>query len=769
MLYCPKCSRTYEKGTRRFCDTDGSRLLPAEPEAHPKNVFASILGKTLTGRETIGKPAAPAETAFKPLEIENIFKSENDSAIAAKVEENSSKPIARLIKPFEIPVSQAKLGNRTQNPPGRAALSWENPDVLVGQTVKGRYLITEKLSEDETSIAYLAEDRIGGGKKVVVRVLMDEDVTNAASKTLAEERVALSHINHPNVAHLLDSGELPEGIPFIITEFVAGVSLREKLETGGQFDAQRAARIVRQAADALNEVHQNGILHRNLKPENIILSVSEAGIEQVKVTDFGVFDGLEEQGAEQLAYLAPEQIAGDAPDFTGDVYSLAAIAYRMLTGRPPFDFSTESELLKAQKNGFITQPTDVRQDISPAADEILQKALSYDTAERYPKARDFGDAFYNALTNAELQKKPADDTEILPEEEKILRQAKLSSISEIVEQNSLIDVESLPETEISIERETDAEKINAEKINREEATAKNGAIGETVGINENPVRQKHSPASNNPVNTWRAGSVILGILILCAIGWGALNYFQNRPAQTVNVPPPLNNQPAIAEKPVNSAAENPNNVAEKSLPSIESKTPDAPRVVQPPDTVYFQNSRENLKGDLLKNFRGFSFYYPKDWAKNASLTNFADVARVGATGTPIEQMIVGYYESKGDFAADEKNFARLVQESNKSLAKEIPDYQLISQGETQLNGESKAFEMKFQGSGVTKNGDKITLWGRRLWIPAARDGAKTGLKVTMLATSNSPEVKSADDVGVKGELASVLQTFEPDSLVATPH
>lgn len=186
------------------------------------------------------------------------------------------------------------------------------------------------------------------------------------------------------------------------------------------------------------------------------------------------------------------------------------------------------------------------------------------------------------------------------------------------------------------------------------------------------------------------------------------------------------------------------------------------------NTVLFQNSKENLKDDLARNFRGFSFYYPNDWVNTQSSTNFADVAQISATGTPIEQFLVSYYDSKGTFAADLETFPALAEQSAQDLEKSLNDkFNLISQGETKLKGKWEAYEMKFQGEGVTKNGDRITLWGKRLWLPADRNGVRTGFVLTLLATSLSQEVKSADDVGVKGELASVLETFEPTLTVSS--
>ncbi len=107
----------------------------------------------------------------------------------------------------------------------------------------------------------------------------------------------------------------------------------------------RAAPFIRQATYALSEAHQNGVLHRNLKPENIILTISEIGNEQVKLTNFGVSKG----NNKNLDYKAPEQVEGNLASYASDIYSLAAITYQMLTNRLPFSASSADDLSKAQR------------------------------------------------------------------------------------------------------------------------------------------------------------------------------------------------------------------------------------------------------------------------------------------------------------------------------------------------------------------------------------------------------------------------------------
>jgi len=204
--------------------------------------------------------------------------------------------------------------------------------------------------------------------------------------------------------------------------------------------------------------------------------------------------------------------------------------------------------------------------------------------------------------------------------------------------------------------------------------------------------------------------------------------------------------------------------------STDTEMPPLARTIpQPPNTNFFQNSKQNLRGDLLVNFVGFSMYYPKHWKVNGpqqrssatSRGKFIDIARNTPDGRMQEQMLISYYPSKGTYNADSEKFAQLAKETNDTLKNILPGYQMVSHGETKINGDWRAYEVKFQGVGQVAGGEKLMVWGRRLFIPAARPGTRNGFEITMLATSFAPEVKGPDDVGVYGELAGILYTFEP--------
>lgn len=747
MLYCPKCQTTYKEGTQRFCSNEGARLVPAPNSGRPINnenqVFSGILNRIAPGGEN--KLTLPTNSKFvknepvntnhsnfaAPLETK-IFKTEPD--LAEKIdEEETQKALPRVIKPSEIPSSQASLGDRKLNPAGRSALSWENPDALLGQTVKGRYVVTEKIGEDENSIAYLAEDKIADAKKVVVRVLMDEDQSDFFTrKIFAEERVSLSLLNHPNIARILDSGELLEGKPFIISEYTGGKSLADKLDSKANFSLLETLRIVRQIADALSEAHQNGVLHRDLKPENIILTAAgnSGGAEQVKLINFGnAVGGVSEEGIE---FKSPEQLEGNRANYASDVFSLAVVAYRLLTGQMPFMGNSVDDLIEDMREGKIAGPTKLRTDLPSTIDLIIEKALSFDPSERYPKARDFGDAFSNALTKS----------------------LHTNTGAQVDNKDDVLEISPLEAADNGISAKA-LENIEVASAAISENGDRSGVLSENKKALKEISSQPLTPeALKNSRNNFVVSS-ILGIILLSATIWVVWAYFLNSPVQ-----------PGVVEAPAESVFPDVTTDDSKlpsSSPKDDSESTPLPRtIIQPPNTVYFQNRKENLKGDLAKNFLGFSLYYPEDWKENDAQGKFLDISKDASSGTPIEQMLISYYDSKGTFKMDTALFPSLVKETNSTLKEIVPNYEVVSEGETTVNNGWRAYEVKFKGSGKTANGENITLWGRRLFIPTARVGMKNGYVITMLATSLSPAVKNVDDVGVSGELAEVLKTFEPN-------
>jgi eukaryotic-like serine/threonine-protein kinase len=770
MLYCQKCQHEYEDNGQRFCVNDGQRLVPvgsSQKNASSGGVFSTILGDILELDRNSSRFAPASEfVRFETNKLESAsVKPESFPAAIKEVEETAiekpvSKPFSRIINPAEISSAQAASGSReTQPSEQREAVSREKPQVLIGQLVKGRYFITEQLRQNESSVTYLAEDKLTPGKKVFVCVLMEED--SDRNREFIEERVALSHINHPNINRVIDSGALPEGKAFIISEFIEGTPLKEILAQNAEFDVKRTARIIRQTAYALSEAFQNGVLHGNLSPEDIILSVNETGSEQVKVTNFSVSSG--DLKSKNFWYKSPEHFAGNV-SFASDIYSLAIIAYQMLTGRLPFNAAAAGEHLRLRREGMTLRPSNFRLDVSFSADEILEKALSVKPSDRYPKARDFGDALYNALTEAAENKSKSAEPENAGVEGGLIidEQNDLLSVSNLFENKSKTE----PQAEIlnlsdSIQIAAPAAPMNANLFDKPGTIHEADEPSEQIRPPEDLAWQRRSTDPMKSVKSSWTVFAVLGIVLLFAGLWGVWAFFLNN----ANDPP---SAPAVVENQPTAATENPSvpaPVQPETAIAEESEIPPPARIVEsPPNSVYFENSKENTSKELLKSFRGFSLYYPNNWKKNKAENKFIDVSMDAPNGIPVEQIMISPYESKGTFSKDKELFPKLVEKSNKDLSKSLDGkYEVVSEGETTIqNGRWKAYEVKFRAEGNV-SGEKTTVWGRRLWIPVQRPGASSGFIITMLATSYSNDIKSVEDVGVKGKLAEILYTFEPDT------
>jgi serine/threonine protein kinase len=661
----------------------------------------------------------PGESQTEP----QIFFELGNNADILPVSEPGSADIyttqtIRKIDPTKVSEGHFEIETSYEAPDVFANFDIENPEKLVGNLVKGRYKLIEFLGGDETGFAYLAEDRIVSGKTVLARVHFDGESDEMIESILAEERITLSHFSHPNIARMIDSGEFANGSYFLICEYIDGLSIDDILAIHGRFDPKRASRVIRQISNALNEAHQEGILHRDIRPGNIVIDPDVGTIEQAKLVNFGASNG--EPNDDNLVYKSPEVIDGRINTIVGDIFSLAVVSYEMLTGRLPFEGKSKNDILRAQYAGPAAMPSELRPDLPPAVDNVFIKALSFKPAERYKRAREFSDALTTALA------------EVSAPQEEIVEQPKIVNLQPLTPDVKPIPAESKPSPRIQIPAARKADPL-LPKTDQEKKS-----------------RSSRLPQERSYKLWYIAGA---GILIL-AIGLAVIWYFIGK--SLTGVPQ------GVGQLNSNQA---------EALPATENvEIPAQPRnLAQPPNTDQYQNIKENLNGDLVTNFVGFSLFYPKNWTVNGPQPSesaetrgkFLDISRSTADGKMQEQMLVSYYPSGGTMAADAAKFPQLVRETNETLKKILPGYQMISEGEIVFNGNWRAYEVKFQGGGTSSTGETLIVWGRRLYVPAARPGAPNGFEITMLATSYAENVKGIDEVGVRGELGPILHSFEP--------
>jgi hypothetical protein len=183
----------------------------------------------------------------------------------------------------------------------------------------------------------------------------------------------------------------------------------------------------------------------------------------------------------------------------------------------------------------------------------------------------------------------------------------------------------------------------------------------------------------------------------------------------------------------------------------------------PPDSEKFTNSSANLDGKLAEHYLGFTFYYPKSWQPDPKAgvpgaSNFVKVERRLPPDFTQENFAVGWYTSGGTFVTDLPNYPKLVEFMSGNLSKNFPEYHKVSEGPTRI-GSMDAYEFRFESlSKGTEKGD-IHLWGRVVFLPPGTEGEKTGATLIMLATSLAPELSGIDDVGAKGQLPVILDSF----------
>jgi serine/threonine protein kinase len=273
---------------------------------------------------------------------------------------------------------------------------WMSPDSAVGTEVAG-YRIVEEVGSGGMGVVYRAEETGLGGRPVALKLLPpalagDPDFR---ARFLREMRVAAA-IDHPNIVPIYRAGE-DSGRLYLAMRYVHASDLRRVLETEGRLAPGRALAILDQVARALDAAHARGLVHRDVKPGNILLAppVIDGDLEHVYLVDFGLarIDSDDHSiggGGSFLGtprYAAPEQAAGRPVDGRTDGYALGCVLYECLTGRPPFPNGSGEALLLAHLEAPPPQVTTLRPDLPPAIDQVITRALAKSPEDRFPTCR----------------------------------------------------------------------------------------------------------------------------------------------------------------------------------------------------------------------------------------------------------------------------------------------------------------------------------------------------------------------------------------------
>src|SRR5438094_1645213 len=260
-------------------------------------------------------------------------------------------------------------------------------DTLIDSVFDGRYRIIRKLGAGGMANVYLAEDQ-ELGRRVAIKILDDR---HAADDSFIErfrrEAKNAAGLSHPNIVSIYDRGEA-EGTYYIAMEYLAGRSLKELIVSRGPAAVRIAIDYTRQILAAIGYAHRHGIVHRDIKPHNVV--VDSDG--RLKVTDFGIARA----GASQMTevgsiigtaqYLSPEQAKGAPVDQTSDLYSVGVVLYELLTGVVPFSGDTPVEIAMKHLSAVPEPPSAKRAEIPRNLDLIVMRALAKDPEDRYQSA-----------------------------------------------------------------------------------------------------------------------------------------------------------------------------------------------------------------------------------------------------------------------------------------------------------------------------------------------------------------------------------------------
>ncbi len=259
-----------------------------------------------------------------------------------------------------------------------------------GQVLDGRFLITEVLSRSGMATIFKAEDRQNGNQVVAVKVphLELESDPNFFSRFQREERIGLE-LNHPFVLKFIPVEN--KSRPYIVTEYLKGCTLEHLLKAMRPLPEMDALKLASLICEALQHLHDHGVIHRDLKPQNVMICSDGT----IRIMDFGIARDVASRRITRVGntstlgtpdYMAPEQVRGRRTDKRTDIYNLGALLYEMLTGAVPFRDENPWVALNARVTGDPVAPRKLNPDLSPQAEEIVLRALQREPADRYRSA-----------------------------------------------------------------------------------------------------------------------------------------------------------------------------------------------------------------------------------------------------------------------------------------------------------------------------------------------------------------------------------------------
>ena len=273
----------------------------------------------------------------------------------------------------------------------------------------GKYRVLRKLGEGATSEVFLCHDEFHDRDVAVkrVRVAANDPADGRYSERFFNAEAALvGRLQHPNVVQIYDAVTEAD-CAYLVMEYVNGCTLRPYCRPDQLLSLELIVEIGFKCAMALGYVYRQGLIHRDVKPANLLTVMSKGEITDVKITDFGSVLNLEADVTQvyrvgSLAYMSPEQLDGGTLDCRADMYSLGAVLYHLISGRPPFDAQAQSTMMHQIYTQQPAALTELRSGVTPALDAVVQRSLAKNPASRYASWDEFAQSLSALITNHEV-------------------------------------------------------------------------------------------------------------------------------------------------------------------------------------------------------------------------------------------------------------------------------------------------------------------------------------------------------------------------------
>jgi serine/threonine-protein kinase len=293
-------------------------------------------------------------------------------------------------------LDKAQTGSADEN---EFAAFLKSSACLIGTTIAGRYRLDSLLGLGGWSAVYKGAD-LTLGRTVAVKVLHAHlTVKPGSAQRFRTEAEAASQVTHPHLVAIFDYGLAGDHQPYIVLQFIDGKAVDAMLEKEGPMSVARVIRFGAQLADALSAVHAAGMIHRDVKPANIVITTDRNGLESAKILDFGLVKVLAGSGERTATgesfgtpmYMSPEQCTGQPLDARSDVYSLGCALYEMLSGKQPFDGANAVECMHKHLSEVPQSLKKLRPEIPIELSGIIDRALAKDPAKRFSSMTEFRD------------------------------------------------------------------------------------------------------------------------------------------------------------------------------------------------------------------------------------------------------------------------------------------------------------------------------------------------------------------------------------------